>query len=51
MLSESSTHQRPFIDSIERAALPASGMKIFTPKLGTQASVALTAEGAEFCII
>jgi HK97 family phage prohead protease len=40
--------QRPFIDSIERAALPASGMKIFTPKLGTQASVDLTAEGAEF---
>jgi HK97 family phage prohead protease len=40
--------QRPFIDSIERAALPASGMKIFTPKLGAQATVALTAEGAEF---
>jgi len=39
---------RPFIDSIERAPLPASGMKIFTPKLGTKASVALTAEGAEF---
>jgi hypothetical protein len=39
---------RPFIDSIERAALPASGMKVFTPKLGAQASVALTAEGAEF---
>ena len=39
---------RPFIDSIERAALPASGMKIYTPKLGTQATVALTAEGAEF---
>jgi len=39
---------RPFIDSIERAALPASGMKIFTPKLGTQAQVDLTAEGAEF---
>lgn len=39
---------RPFIDSIERAALPASGMKIFTPKLGTKASVAVTAEGAEF---
>ena len=39
---------RPFIDSIERAALPASGMKIFTPKLGAQATVALTAEGAEF---
>lgn len=39
---------RPFIDSIERAALPASGMKVFTPKLGTQATVALTAEGAEY---
>lgn len=39
---------RPFIDSIERAALPNSGMKIFTPKLGTKATVALTAEGAEF---
>ena len=39
---------RPFIDSIERAPLPASGMKIFTPKLGAQATVALTAEGAEF---
>jgi HK97 family phage prohead protease len=38
---------RPFIDSIERAPLPNSGMKIFTPKLGTQATVALTAEGAE----
>jgi hypothetical protein len=39
---------RPFIDSIERAPLPASGMKIFTPKLGTLATVALTAEAAEF---
>ena len=39
---------RPFINSIERAALPASGMKIFTPKLGAQASVAVTAEGVEF---
>jgi HK97 family phage prohead protease len=39
---------RPFIDSIERAALPAAGMKVFTPKLGAQATVALTAEGAEF---
>jgi HK97 family phage prohead protease len=39
---------RPFIDSIERAQLPPSGMKIFTPKLGVQASVGLTAEGAEF---
>lgn len=39
---------RPFIDSIERAPLPASGMKIFTPKLGTQATVALTSEGSEF---
>jgi HK97 family phage prohead protease len=39
---------RPFIDSIERAPLPATGMKIFTPVLGTQATVAQTAEGAEF---
>ena len=39
---------RPFVDSIERAALPAAGMKVFTPKLGAMASVALTAEGAEF---
>ena len=39
---------RPFIDSIERAPLPASGMKVFTPKLGTQATVAQTAEGVEF---
>jgi hypothetical protein len=41
-------NSRPFISSIETAPLPASGMKIFTPKLGTQATVALTAEGAEF---
>lgn len=40
--------QRPFIDSIERAPLPQFGMKVFTPVLGAQASVALTAEGAEF---
>jgi HK97 family phage prohead protease len=39
---------RPFIDSIERAALPASGMKVYTPKLGAQAIVDLTAEGAEY---
>lgn len=39
---------RPFIDSIERAPLPSSGMKIFTPKLGTQATVAVTSEGSEF---
>jgi HK97 family phage prohead protease len=39
---------RPFINSIERAPIPASGMKVFTPKLGAQAQVALTAEGAEF---
>jgi HK97 family phage prohead protease len=39
---------RPFIDSIETAALPASGMKVFTPKLGAQAIVGLTAEGDEF---
>jgi hypothetical protein len=39
---------RPFIDSIERAPLPASGMKVFSPKLGTQATVAQTAEGQSF---
>ena len=39
---------RPFIDSIERAVLPTSGMKVFTPKLGAQAIVGLTAEGVEF---
>jgi HK97 family phage prohead protease len=39
---------RPFISSIETAALPASGMKVFTPKLGAQAIVGLTAEGAEY---
>ena len=39
---------RPFIDSIERAPLPATGMKVFTPKLGAQATTALTAEGVEF---
>ena len=39
---------RPFIDSIERAALPSFGMKVFTPKLGAQAIVDLTAEGAEY---
>jgi HK97 family phage prohead protease len=39
---------RPFIDSIERAPLPATGMKIFTPKLGAQATVAVTSEGSEF---
>ena len=39
---------RPFINSIERAALPVSGMKVFTPKLGNQATVALTSEGSEF---
>lgn len=42
---------RPFIDSIERAPLPPSGMKIFTPKLGTQAGVAVTAEGVEFASV
>ena len=41
-------NSRPFIDSIETAALPAAGMKVFTPKLGTKATVAVTAEGAEF---
>lgn len=39
---------RPFIDSIERAPLPATGMKIFTPKLGAQAIVGVTGEGVEF---
>jgi len=39
---------RPFIDSIERAPLPASGMKIFTPVLGAQAIVGQTAEGVEY---
>jgi HK97 family phage prohead protease len=39
---------RPFIDSIERAPLPASGLKIYTPVLGNQAIVGLTAEGAEY---
>ena len=39
---------RPFIDSIERAPLPTSGMKIFTPVLGAQAIVGQTAEGVEF---
>jgi len=39
---------RPFINSIERAPLPNFGMKVFTPKLGTQATVAQTAEGDEF---
>ena len=39
---------RPFIDSIERAPLPASGLKIFTPVLGAQAIVGLTAEGVEY---
>jgi len=38
---------RPFIDSIERAPLPATGMKIFTPVLGAQAIVGQTAEGVE----
>jgi HK97 family phage prohead protease len=40
--------RRPFINSIERAPLPATGMKVNTPKLGAQATVALTAEGVEF---
>jgi HK97 family phage prohead protease len=39
---------RPFIDSIERAPLPASGLKIYTPVLGNQAIVGLTAEGVEY---
>jgi hypothetical protein len=41
-------NSRPFISSIETAPLPPSGMKIFTPVLGAQATVALTAEGVEF---
>jgi HK97 family phage prohead protease len=39
---------RPFIDSIERAPLPNSGLKVFTPLLGAQAIVGETAEGAEY---
>ena len=39
---------RPFIDSIERAPLPASGLKIYTPVLGQQAIVGETAEGVEY---
>jgi len=39
---------RPFIDSIERAPLPASGLKIFTPVLGARAIVGQTAEGVEY---
>jgi HK97 family phage prohead protease len=39
---------RPFIDSIERAPLPPSGLKIFTPVLGAQAIMGLTAEGVEY---
>jgi HK97 family phage prohead protease len=39
---------RPFIDSIERAPLPASGLKIYTPVLGAQAIMGLTAEGNEY---
>jgi HK97 family phage prohead protease len=40
--------RRPFINSIERAPLPAFGMKVNTPVLGAQATVAQTAEGVEF---
>lgn len=39
---------RPFVDSIDRAALPPSGMKIYTPRITAQATVAQTAEGVEF---
>lgn len=39
---------RPFIDSIDRAALPTTGMKIYTPRITAQATVAQTAEGVEF---
>jgi HK97 family phage prohead protease len=38
---------RPFIDSIERAPLPTTGLKIYTPVLGAQAIVGETAEGVE----
>ena len=38
---------RPFIDSIERAPLPPTGLKIYTPVLGAQAIVGETAEGSE----
>jgi HK97 family phage prohead protease len=38
---------RPFIDSIERAPLPPTGLKVFTPVLGAQAIVGETAEGVE----
>lgn len=39
---------RPFINSIERAALPPAGLKIYTPVLGAKATVAVTSEGSEF---
>ena len=39
---------RPFVDSIDRAALPASGLKIYTPRITAQATVAQTAQGVEF---
>ena len=38
---------RPFIDSIDRAALPNSGMTMYIPRITAQASVEQTAEGVE----
>jgi HK97 family phage prohead protease len=40
-------NSRPFIDSIERAALPNSGMTMYIPRITAQASVEQTAEGVE----
>ena len=40
-------NSRPFVDSIERAALPNSGMTMYIPRITAQASVAQTAEGVE----
>lgn len=39
---------RPFIDSIDRAVLPAAGMKFFIPRITQQAVVAQTAESVEY---
>jgi len=39
--------RRPFADSIERRPLPASGMKVTTPRLTQKPSQAVTAESAE----
>ena len=40
-------NSRPFVDSIERAALPNSGMTMYIPRITAQASVEQTAEGVE----